>query len=381
MSELRGTHPRFDPFQHLDAADDPNLVQYLLNHPTNAIAQVDMPGIVAATYGGGKTAQRVAALRSHWIGSGLYHTFPIPYTFPSFFSAGEAGHVPTLDDHLIRLADATAQAVLLSFAYRPRLFEMLPTAAQRRVAHQLEQGLSARYYLAHLRERKAPSVLSELLDRSFVLPDPPSPDDVERFCDSLERALPERDARDPARPSADDWFECLLDVCGFRNLAILVDGVDAFVQTSADPHTAFEWVAPVLALAPSWANQRIFLKLFLPTELLPVIRARAPHLLDGFRIGQLEWTPDLIAEMLRRRVYVASEGQFGSLDAIAGPGLRDIETEIARNTPAVPREAVFFAHLLLRARRERLGDREGWLEPTDWEWAITNYQEHTLPQA
>ncbi|MBK8050168.1 MAG: hypothetical protein IPK16_25535 [Anaerolineales bacterium] len=57
--------------------------------------------------------------------------------------------------------------------------------------------------------------------------------------------------------------------------------------------------------------------------------------------------------MIRRRAYVATDGDFGSLDAISSPELRDVETTLARIPKPLPRELIWLVNQLLYVAAQR----------------------------
>jgi predicted dinucleotide-utilizing enzyme len=91
----------------------------------------------------------------------------------------------------------------------------------------------------------------------------------------------------------------------------------------------------------------------------------------------MHWTPVLLAEVVRRRVYIASEGAFGSLDAITSPALRDVETMLARKVAPLPREIQVLARCVLVEHVQRSGNT-GKIQEGDVEAAIKWYAGNRL---
>jgi hypothetical protein len=74
-------------------------------------------------------------------------------------------------------------------------------------------------------------------------------------------------------------------------------------------------------------------------------------------------------------VYVAAEGAFGSLDAIASPGLRDVETILAKAVLPLPREVLVLTRRVLEEHVRREGS-QGRIQEEDVDVAIQWYSAH-----
>jgi predicted dinucleotide-utilizing enzyme len=92
-------------------------------------------------------------------------------------------------------------------------------------------------------------------------------------------------------------------------------------------------------------------------------------------VATIRWDPAQLAEVIRRRVYVASEGAFGSLDAIASPALRDVETILAGAALPLPREILVLTRRVLREHVEREGS-DGKIQEEDVRIAIEWYNQY-----
>ena len=134
-------------------------------------------------------------------------------------------------------------------------------------------------------------------------------------------------------------------------------------------------LAPLLELGIEWEAQHIFFKGFLPLDVQPFLELRFPQLLTRAHLTRLEWTPELLAEVIRQRVYVASEGAFESLDALASPALRNIEDTLAEVVIPLPREILVLTQRVLWEHIYRKGV-DGKIEPEDVDAAIRWYREN-----
>jgi hypothetical protein len=116
---------------------------------------------------------------------------------------------------------------------------------------------------------------------------------------------------------------------------------------------------------------------FLPSETEQAFVASAPGIASVVRRARLDWTAPMLAELIRRRVYVASGGEFGSLDAVCGPELRDVETALIKALPArarLPREALVLVRRVMHEYAQRPKAAAGRLASDDIDAAIRWYK-------
>jgi len=365
---LRWAGFRFDPFGPLDAAADPHLSEYLVGHEVFARVWGDGISWVFAPAGGGKTALRISVMQACWVGQETNRPFPIPYV-PPFLAWGHAR--PSEEEHLMALARSGARVLFLAMAHRPHWFFRLGVSGRRDVAHLFYWNLPGPLpvYLNLCRQSRQISPLREALDPTFILRDPPDGVTLQQWCDELESAL----AGQPAPHPSERWAHLLavLKMLGFPSIYILADGFDGAPETIDNPMMIVDCLRPLLYRAEKWAQERVFLKAFLPTETLPLLAEEFPLLLSD-HVSVIHWTPDLLAEIIRRRVYVASGGNFGSLDAVASPALRDVEIVLARSVMPLPREMLVLTRRVIEEHVRREGT-EGLLTGEDVEAAISQY--------
>ena len=366
---LRWAGFRFDPFMPLDAAADPHLGKYLVGHHIFARVWGDDLSWVFAPAGGGKTALRISVMQACWVGQETNRPFPIPYV-PPFLSWGHAH--PSEEEHLAALARAGAVALFLTLAYRVHWFLPLDRSERRRIAQVLRWNLPGPLpiYLERCRAIPDPQTLSEVLDPAFILRNPPAPADLMKWCDALEAVAGD----DVPPPPVERWMQLkeVLQDLGFPSIYILLDGLDGAPETVANPSSIASFLEPLLRWAEEWAKERLFLKAFLPAEAQPLLEDRFRGLVAPTRVSVIHWTPDLLAEVIRRRVYVATEGAFGSLDALASPALRDIETLLAKTVYPLPREMLVITRRVIEEHLRRGGD--GLLTSEDVQSAIQWYR-------
>jgi hypothetical protein len=211
------------------------------------------------------------------------------------------------------------------------------------------------------------------LGPAFALPDPPKPDKLREWCRAMEAVPTAQDRPESAAARWDALLEALLDTLHVRSLYILLDGLDAAPETYLDADNVVAVLEPWLPHLSTWAEQGVYVKGFLPLAAHRALQQRFPKAFAARRCAFLTWSPALLSEVVRRRVYVASEGAFGSLDAIASPGLRDVETLLAEAVAPLPREMLVLTRDMLQLHLWRAG-HEDYLEEKDVEQAIQHYQ-------
>jgi hypothetical protein len=337
---------RFDPFLPLDAASDSRLSDYLVGHEAFATAWGDWTSFVFAPPGGGKTSLRVRTAQACSIGQETNRPFPVSYN-PPFLLWGHT--TPSFDDHLAAIARAGAKQLLLALALRPHWLFRLDEPSRRAVRSALEWNLPGPLgsYLDLCRQSHSLIPLREALDPTFVLSDPPDPSTLLRLCDALDAVPIEHPSRPTPAVRWDALRRLLLDIFEFPSVYILIDGLDAAPETAGDAQIVVACLSTLLSVSGDWAKQRVFFKGFLPSETQDILSTEFSHVYADAHVTTIHWTPILLAEVIRRRVYVASEGAFGSLDAIASPALRDVETALAQAIIPLPREMLVLTRHVL----------------------------------
>ncbi len=347
--EARGF--QFNPFTILEASADPRLQRYLIGHEAFSAVWGNWPAFAFAPAGGGKTALRAWVFQACWVGQETNRPFPIPYSVP--YLQWEYA-LPSIDDHLNALLLEGARYLLLALAHRPHWFLRLDDNSRRLVRTVLEWNLPGplNFFLEPLRESRSLHLLRADFPPAFLPPQVPEEAELIAFLNVLE----ETEGTNIVPGVLERWdglIEVLHEVLSLPATYILLDGLDAVWETSSDPQMAVEYLSPLLPLARSWAARRIYLKAFLPAETRPILEKRAPSAFQSIQSVLLEWNPALLAEVVRRRVYVASNGAYGSLEPLATPNLRDIETILARQISPLPREMLVLTHDVLATCAQR----------------------------
>jgi hypothetical protein len=89
---------------------------------------------------------------------------------------------------------------------------------------------------------------------------------------------------------------------------------------------------------------------------------------------RLVWPPNLLAEVIRQRVYVASDGAFDSLNALSSSGLRewDVDMHLVQGVEPLPREVILASARTLQALWHRANqDNLARLDSIDVEVALS----------
>ncbi|MBN1136840.1 MAG: hypothetical protein JXM73_09650 [Anaerolineae bacterium] len=358
-----------NPFRHLDAGADPELSNYLVGHDAFRAIWHDSHAVVYAPLGGGKSAFRVRLAYACRVQEDQRRIFPILYLGPQPTAV-------SIDAHLEAILKAAAHELLLALAYRPARFAALDSAGKQTVRRALDlndPGLLSQF-LPQLRRAGSLAPLVETFDPSAArLPAPARPDQVRALCDALEQTPPAGGPVAepvPVNRRFDELINLLRNHLGYEAIYLLVDGVDAFVETGSQPQRAIAVLEPLLARMAAWRKQRVYLKLFLPVELRKLLRP----LTKRTKAVIIRWKPESLTELLRARLRAASRGQFDSLDAISGPSLRGVESALIKATPPVPRDLLALVNELIGAHVRRVGSN-GDLEQADLEAALRSYRQ------
>lgn len=346
---------RFNPFVCLDASADPYLSAYLVEHQAFAVLWGDWPAFVFAPAGGGKTALRVQITRACWHGPDIGHPFSISY-LPTIDSRGR---LPTsLEDHLRSILQALAPQLLSAFLLRPHWWGKLNGRARKLIRGLLDHDLPAplSHYLDQLATTGDLASFVTAYDPVASLLDVPAEERWRAFRDALS-TTPSTDVPIDAQERLDSYMALLIGELGLSSVYLLVDGIDGFFETARAPDASAGLIAPLMAQMAIWAERRLFLKAFLPTEVASALGTN----LSALRRADIRWSTPLLADVIRRRVFVATEGAFGSLDALSTPDLTDVETQLARAAAPLPREVLVLTGRLLweHVQRSNGTDRLG----------------------
>ena len=322
----------FDPFEYLDSTKDAHLQEYLIIPKAVEIALSEQPVAILAQPGGGKSALRIYTSNFYKDSRGI--RFPVTYV-PDDYSTEN-------DFHFKGIKKSLASAAFMYLASYPDLFFALsPDGRQKLKGLLLGLPLGLDFNLQTLRDSRFLSDLEQTLGTPAFSNLPR----LDRAHHQLARELEEESPSESL--SLDDSFALLNNAFGVKSIHILVDGLDGFMETQS-PQALLAWIEPLLNVLETWEKKNIYLKFFLPMDI-----SDAPALtnLGILRAAALTWDDHLLAEVIRRRVFVASRRTFDSLDAISAPDLRNVELSLARQLgekEKLPRQIILKCQNLLR---------------------------------
>lgn len=376
---------QYNPFTHLDAGSDPNLSTYLVGHEAFIKLWQDHAAFVFAPIGGGKSAFRVRLARACRVEENGRRVFPVVYKMPSPARLQDTAFNP--ERHLRYLNQSISQELLLTLAYRPERYFVLPDEVKASVRRQLQLNYPGDLVtcLAQLSDRGTLAPLVESIDPSADrLFAPPDPGALRTVCADLSQGADDLAilALKKEFGSPENRFATLIDLIvsafGFEAVYILVDSVDAHIETILKPPSILYWLGPLLTRTAEWAKRKIYIKYFLPDSL------RVPELftVESAMWVNIEWRIGNLHEVLRDRLLAASDGRFDSLDAISTPALRSVHDQLLTIAKPLPREVMALTNRLLtehiwRMQEEGGADSENTeLAPVDLEraknWYITD---------
>ena len=345
---------RFDPFECLEASADPNLNRYLVEYESFVAAGGETPAFIFSPPGGGKTALRIYTGRACWSGGGGYQPFPIHYHLPRYF---KNSNFSTPDDHFQQIIRSSAIALFLAFMNYPLIFIKSSPALRKQFVHFISTWIpNLDYYLKILRDTGQPDDVAMQLDRSYLLHQNPEAALLKIVYESFDKHLLED--KNPISLSIQKVFKhvmnWLLHDLGFRSVYILVDGVDGFPELAESPSFATKSLFNLFAFAPAWSKEKIFIKGFLPIEMQKHLKEQLQDQWSAFNIVELTWNDAMLAEMVRRRVYTAVDGEFNTLGKVSAiPAAQDLELELARSVHPLPREMLKLVNRLLFEYEQR----------------------------
>jgi len=306
--------------------------------------------------------------------------FPVSY-LPPFLKWGHT--CPTVDEHLIALVQAGALHLLLILSHRPHWFMRLDDDGRRIIRQALEWNLQGPLgsYLEPCLEEGNLTPLQSLFPPAMLPPDPPRSEALIEFSSALlQTPVPPTKEQPTSQTRWQTLIHALLGILGFPSVYLLLDGLDAIGETAEDPEMAIRALSPLLSLAPEWAEQRLFFKAFIPVETLRIIQQDYSSFFSRSQSLTLDWTPALLAEIVRRRVYVASQGNFGSLGMVASPLLRDIEVQMAKEVYPLPREMLVLTQRVIEECAGHM-DTNLFIQKEDVDSAFQWYRQNAvLPQ-
>lgn len=346
----------YDPFAELDASTDPYLHQYIVQHTAMDALWGQNHALIFEPKGGGKTALSVRTAQNCYVGQQRNRPFPISY-LPPFLNWG--GATPLPEEHLQAILTSAMKQLLISIVYRPHWFLELNSNDQQLIRSFLERDLAGPLegFLALVDvDPKQLSIFRKRLNISLPIRSTPAVSQVLTLRKQLASIAPQTIAEDTVAR----WHllrQILLSLFRFDSIYLLIDGLDAGPETASDSQALIRSCDFIWRSLPNWEAEGIFVKAFLPAESTDALQADYAAECGRAKYVHIEWTEDLLVEMLMRRIDAATQGQYSSFAAIATPDLMDVEQQIVKAAGKVsgsnlPREVLsLLSHILLAAAR------------------------------
>ena len=374
-SWLKMSGMTFDPFVALEASGDPHLSKYLIEHNEFVNLWGNWPNIVLAPPGAGKTAMRIKLTQACFTGGGKNRPFPINYSLP-FLSWGN--REITFEDHLSEIMHKAGLFLLLYLAYKPHRFFALTEIDRHYVSKVINWILPGPIstYLEPCQRMGNLEYLEQQFPPAILPPSPQEIMDLNDLWEEITRSL----KTNIEMPSLVERWEAMVDilirVLKFPSIYILVDGVDASPQTGANPKLGIMYLNSLLFRITIWSENKIFLKFFLPQDITNYLSRKLKETGEDITPIEIRWPETALAEVIRKRVYVASEGNFGSLEIFASPAISDLEMRISKKIHTIrplPREMLVFTRQLLITHAN--GNKpEDQIQPNELEKTFRWYQ-------
>lgn len=314
-----------NPFEYIDAGKDPLIPFYLIDHDQFENVSGDQPSFVFAPAGGGKTAFRVRLARECRAGRNGLRILPIVYKPTSPGGLGEDAEESARRQRtdLLRCA---SQELFLHLAYYPYALDEMDEALREVFLQTVSWDLDfpMPYYLNQMKESGSPEPFIDAFDPTArSLPNPPDKQDILYLYKKLTNYSPKAEKPDDEK-RLDIFFDLILNKLKFEAIYILVDGVDAFLETASSPEHTLSAISWLLENTLPWAQNRIYVKYFLPNEMQPIVMGTPAFrpLTSKSKIIMIKWDADALSEVIRQRLQEASGGKFDSLAAVSDRALR-----------------------------------------------------------
>jgi hypothetical protein len=190
---------------------------------------------------------------------------------------------------------------------------------------------------------------------------------------------------EPFEPDAPlvDLFGAFVEMaqrCGLAAVYILVDRLDELPETASSPEAVVDLLEPLLAHLRLMEMPGAAFKLCLPEVLRDKLLARPTIRQDRLLIRDMNWSDDLLEEMVRKRILAYSAGKYRSLGQICSSPLDGrIDREIVQYADGSPRRLLRLGELLFRAHLRTLAEGGLLLSQEDWDSALAVFRAEYMP--
>jgi hypothetical protein len=356
-----------NPFdaKHLDSGGDPFLASYLVGHYAFQAIRQAQPTLCFAPVGGGKSAFRARLARACRVGEDGQQVLPILYTLPNPTQLAQGNH--RLEQHLHFLNQRFALELLFALAYRPDIYLGKTLSARRKISAHLGANFpgAVDVQLQQIATNGNLSSLIKLADPSAGhLIALPTRTQLVEFSEMLQADLAiSQSVSDEIKQTAPGRrFRQLVELTkaelGRTAVYVLIDGVDAYVEVMTQQGKQIsDLLAPIAQQTATWASMQVYAKYFLPTEFVQLLKLPdfvASGAIVDLKLVHIEWTPEMLAEVLQERIRFVSKGRYTDLDAICTPDLRHLQAQIIAAAKPLPREVLVLAERVLLAHVGRM---------------------------
>ena len=337
---------RFNPFTHLESSTDPYLLRYIVTPFSLRPVWDDVSALILAPVGGGKTTLR---LYSAWNSlRGLFSYFPVSYVLPQEW--GQELPPSDIHEHGNALARATARNTLLLLATFPHVFLELPQEKQDELAGLLAAMTDEYEWILALWSDETWESLMEVLVESALISSfaKPRAQDIEKTLLVLEKAL-HFDGEGPFELTR-RVFNFLIEQFNYQSIHILLDGIDAFPETSSSVTKGAHWLRMWIdGFISEFSSEGVRLKVFIPSEMEPEQRGNQQQ----WQRAKITWSQANLVELLRRRIFIASNRVHETINGLCGDDIDDleeilIETIMQEGRP-LPRELLALMQEIVQA--------------------------------
>jgi DNA-binding winged helix-turn-helix (wHTH) protein len=392
-----------NPFAEWEASREELLPRYFVEHPfyDDIRGEADNPrtAFVFAARGTGKSANRIMLERACRPEQPASDILAVPYTdFSPFLHRRSRHNSPSLKAHISQIMKSATSALMETLCQRPETIEAWAPEDRAQFRRLIDAHFPALLLLPFIRlelKRVVPHLPSDELARLLTLVSTPQvggwkPSSGPEHLVHIFRVIkhsPEG-SKQPARLTAFYTLQVFVDLArliGLQAVYVLVDGVDEYGPTAADPAAGFNLIKTLTTELRLLEFPNLAFKFFLPIEIVSYVEACVRT--DRLLIFKPSWAENPLSnspvgnlqEMLRARVRAFNTDGHTGLAGLCEPGLNVwIDEEMVRLANGSPRDLMRLGALIL-SEHCRFPPLVGSLITRDeWERALERYRP-TLP--
>lgn len=313
-----------DPFAHVDADEEVRLPEYFVRPPYFLEAFGD-PGnpksfFVFAPRGGGKTAQRIMMEQQ----CEKNDVLAITYVDFDYFGCKSVNEID-LEHHIRRILASGWLGILASLFEEPSRVSSLSDESKHFTKTRLDT------FVGPLDKAAYRSVLDSLKGRFQSFKDNHSvlTGTVSWLLDTIMKVVFKTDIPeihiDNSSLEVDEQFDARMELdtlvhvaqeIGYKSVYVLVDRIDESELTGNNASDSFALIRPLVRSLKTLETPGIAFKFFLWDAIEPHFKGVGRS--DRITRRRLEWTPEKLSELLRKRLIAHSDSKVWKLDQIGG---------------------------------------------------------------